>query len=860
MIGASLLLTITAWRFSEQQVENQSVARFERESAQVVELVVERLQKYELALWGGASAVQALGGEASLDEWRTFARTARIEREYPGIAGIGIIEPVPHENLASYLAAQRILRPDFMIHPTLEADEHYPITYIEPAEDNALAVGLDMAHETNRADGVARVRDSGLPQLAGPITLVQDERQTPGFLFFVPLYRGGEDESVEERRANFGGIVYAPFVVRELMAGTLSRERRHVGVRIDDGDETLYDEHVVGEPDYDPEPQYSETHDVQLYGRTWRFHIQSARSFRAAAASRQPLIVLIGGIFIDLLLLAFFIMLSGKNRSALTSNQELEQTIAQLEVMQDDLKATKTSLERRDGELQRQRAAAMEIAAEATVAQENAEQAEQRSKVVVESAPNAMIMVDEKGMIVLVNTETERIFGHAREELLGQPIELLIPKTKDEQSPTARSGLSEAPKPQRLGTTSELVGVRKDGSEFPLALGLNPIETSQGRYVLSAVVDLTERREAQRRFEQAVESAPNAMVMVNRSGQIVLVNAEAERIFGYDRDEMVGELVERLLPQHIVDGSPNASELFAVSSKKRVMGAGQQLYARRKDGSEFPAEIGLNPIETPDGRFVLSSIVDNTERKRILDQLENRTEEMEQLLYTVSHDLKSPLVTIQGFSELITEALERNDIEDAIDSAGRVSRATTTMAALIKDVLELSRVTRAEEEAEWVDIGALIADVAESLDSQFVAAEARLVINRAPPIIHTIARRVQQIFLNLVGNALKYGCDSPGSTIEIGYVQKPRHHEFYVRDHGPGIAPAHHEKVFMIFRRMTTDKEGTGLGLAIVMKAARSLGGQAWLESELGEGTTVRFSVAKNHFRRPNTRRENTDA
>ncbi|MFK8004153.1 MAG: ATP-binding protein [Polyangiales bacterium] len=377
---------------------------------------------------------------------------------------------------------------------------------------------------------------------------------------------------------------------------------------------------------------------------------------------------------------------------------------------------------------------------------------------------------------------------------------------------------------------------------------------------MSAVVDLTERRDAQRRFEQAVESAPNAMVMVNRSGQIVLVNAEAERIFGYDRDEMLGELVERLLPQHLVDGKPNASELFAVSSKKRLMGAGQQLFARRKDGSEFPAEIGLNPIETPDGRFVLSSIVDNTERKRILDQLENRTLEMEELLYTVSHDLKSPLVTIQGFSQLVTEALERNDIEDAIDSAGRVSRATTAMAELIKDVLELSRVTRAEEEAEWVDIGALVAGVADSLDSQFVAADARLVINTALPRVHTIARRVQQIFLNLLGNALKYGCDRPASTIEIGYLKKPRHHEFYVRDHGPGIAPVHHEKVFAIFRRMTKDKEGSGLGLAIVMKAARSLGGQAWLESELGEGTTVRFSVAKKHFARTNTSQENLDA
>ncbi|MFT5356262.1 MAG: PAS domain S-box-containing protein [Polyangiales bacterium] len=845
-VGASLLLTIAAWHLSNRQVERQSLARFQQEASAVIELVVERLRKYELALWSGASAVQAMGGDVSLEEWRTYAGPSRLERDYPAITGIGVIRRVPSDGLESYVAEQRILRPDFRVHPTTQAEEHFPITYIEPAAGNEAAVGLDMTHEADRYGGVMRVRDTGTPQLAGPIALVQDARNTPGFFLFVPFYRGPH-ESVEDRRTNFAGIVYASFVVRELMAPSPSpsREGRHLGIRIDDGAETLYNEHVDGEVDYDPDPQYEETHQVRLYGLTWNFHVQSSHSFRAAVASSQPLIVLAGGIIIDLLLLALFLLMTSKSGSILASNRELQRTVSQFSDAQGALELTTSTLEARDLELQRQRRAALNIAADARAAQEKAEEAEHRSTVVVESAPNAMVMVDNTGTIVLVNAETERIFGYQREEMLGQTIELLIPNRYHDGHPDVRDQFFESPEARAMGARQDTFGLHKNGTEFPVEIGLNPIDTPRGRFVLSSVVDIT-GRDAQRRFEQAVESAPNAMVMMDESGRIVLVNAEAERIFGYTRNEMLGELVDRLVPERFTEGDANAPKSFFVSSSARAIGVGQELFARRKDGSEFPVEIRLNPIETPEGRFVLSSIVDNTQQKRMIDQLENRTEEMEQLLYTVSHDLKSPLVTIQGFSSMIVEALERDDVEDARDSAKRVSRATKTMAALINDVLALSRVARASETEEWVNIAGLVADVALSLDAQFTKADARLVVATSLPRIRTISSRVQQIFLNLIGNALKYGCQNPGASIEVGCVDAPRHHRFYVRDHGPGIAAANHQKAFIIFRRLSKKKEGSGLGLAIVMKAARSLGGQAWIKSELGEGATFWFSVAKN--------------
>lgn len=316
IVIASLVLTLSAWYISKQSIDEKIALQFDRQAKQLVELVSERMKKYEDGLWGGVSAIQTNGGDISYKDWKTFSHSLRIEDKYPGINGIGVIHYVAPEKMDAYLAEQRKDRPDYALHPTHQKNEFWPITYIEPVETNAKAVGLDMAHEKNRYTAALKARDTGKAQITGPIVLVQDKEKTPGFLFYAPFYRGGIYNTKEERREHFTGMVYAPFVVKKLMEGTLQKEKRRVSIKIMDGEEVLYDEHIKENTDYDTNHLYSKRFELDLYGRNWVFDVRSTKSFREATENNQPMLILIGGIIIDTLLLTLFILLANSNQRA----------------------------------------------------------------------------------------------------------------------------------------------------------------------------------------------------------------------------------------------------------------------------------------------------------------------------------------------------------------------------------------------------------------------------------------------------------------------------------------------------------------------------------------------------------------
>jgi PAS domain S-box-containing protein len=236
-------------------------------------------------------------------------------------------------------------------------------------------------------------------------------------------------------------------------------------------------------------------------------------------------------------------------------------------------------------------------------------------RLAVESAPNAIVMVDGAGVITLVNRQTELLFGYDRNDLLGQAVELLVPERYRPRHPGHRELFSRQPTTRAMGAGRDLYGLRKDGSEVPIEIGLNPIQTNEGSFVMASIIDITERKRAEEQFRQVIEGAPNGMVMVDPEGSIVLVNAQMEKLFGYGREELLGQPIEMLVPFRFRTNHPDHRKGFMAHPTARPMGSGRDLFGVRKDKSEFPVEIGLNPIQTEKGKMVLGTIVDITERK-----------------------------------------------------------------------------------------------------------------------------------------------------------------------------------------------------------------------------------------------------
>jgi PAS domain S-box-containing protein len=262
------------------------------------------------------------------------------------------------------------------------------------------------------------------------------------------------------------------------------------------------------------------------------------------------------------------------------------------------------------------------------------ETAEARYRGLLEAAPDGMVVVDQSGSIVLLNAQAEKQFGYRRDELLGQKVTNIIPKGFAERliadgTRTAAEALA-----QQIGTGIELNALRKDGSEFPIEIMLSTLENAEGILVTAAIRNITVRKDAERhlaqmeaRYRGLMEAAPDGMVVVNKDGEIVLLNAQAEKQFGYRRDELLGQKVTNIIPKGfaerlIADGTRTAAEALA-----QQIGTGIELNALRKDGSEFPIEIMLSPLENAEGILVTAAIRNITVRKdaeRHLAQMESR--------------------------------------------------------------------------------------------------------------------------------------------------------------------------------------------------------------------------------------------
>ncbi|MFI3156814.1 MAG: PAS domain S-box protein [Methylococcaceae bacterium] len=290
-----------------------------------------------------------------------------------------------------------------------------------------------------------------------------------------------------------------------------------------------------------------------------------------------------------------------------------------------------------------------------------------RFRRVIESVPNAIILVGQDGRIALVNAQAEKLFGYSREELLGQPVEMLVPERFRGKHPDYRRSFFANPSVRPMGAGRELHGLRKDGREFPVEIGLNPIQSDEAALVLTSIIDITERKRAEERFRRVVESAPNAIILVAQDGRISLVNAQTEKLFGYSREELLGQPVEMLVPERFRSLHSGDRAAFFANPTVRAMGVGRDLYGLHKDGREISLEIGLNPIQSEEGVLVLTSIIDITERKQAEESIRRVLQEIQE---TVDILAASTSNILSAASQVAAGSVE---------TATAVSQTTTTV-------------------------------------------------------------------------------------------------------------------------------------------------------------------------------------
>jgi len=464
-------------------------------------------------------------------------------------------------------------------------------------------------------------------------------------------------------------------------------------------------------------------------------------------------------------------------------------------------------------------------------------------RAIVESSPNAIVLVDRRRQIMLVNRKAEELFGFQRHELIDQPIEVLLPQRYRSAHPGLVQAFFSHPEARAMGSGRELFALRKDGTEIPVEIGLSPISAPDGLLTLASIIDITERKRAQERFQLVVEAAPNAMVMVDGQRRICLVNRRAEELFGHERDALIGEPIETLVPARYRQAHPDHVRGFSARPEARPMGAGRELHGMRKDGSEVPIEIGLNPLETAEGRFVLASIIDITERKRNEDELRRSNAELEQFAYVASHDLQEPLRMVANYTELLAQRY-RGKLDDRADKyIHYASDGARRMQRLVADLLSYSRVGSQGKPLVPVDSGKVLSSVMQSLQRLIRETGATVVHGELPPVL---ADEVQlhQLLQNLLSNAIKFRGNEP-PRIAVDASPQGARWQFSVADNGIGLDMQYGERIFQMFQRLHElgKYEGSGIGLAIAKRIVERHGGVIRVESAPGAGTTFFFTL-----------------
>lgn len=823
LVFTGLLLTYLAWHYVRQDAQGIADERFQSRVIQIKSAIQDRMLAYEHVLRGGAGLFNA-SNHVSRKEWHDYVSSLSLNEYYPGIQGLGFSKWIRPAELPGHIAQIRSEGyADYVVRPEGKRDQYNSIIFLEPFDArNKRAFGFDMFSEATRRLAMERARDSGKTSITAKVKLLQEttENVQSGFLMYLPVYRGAKPENAAQRKAALLGFVYSPFRMNDLMQGVLGKAAPDIALEIYDGMGIAADTQMYSSNRNDSKrvALFSDMREISINGHEWTLKFDSLPAFEAEVISQTPRIVAISGLVLSVLLSLLL------------------------------------------WSLLRTRSRALEMAREMTL---SLRESEERFRSVVDTVIDGIIVISEHGIIETCNASARRIFGYSAAEMIGNNIKMLMPEPYHSQHDGYLDHYLKTGEARIIGIGREVVGLRKDGSTFPLELSVSELHMGTLRKFTGMVHDITERKHAEdelretMRLQHAIlESASHAIISTAVDGTILSFNPAAEKMLGYAATELIGKATPGIfhLPGEVVAQAKKISEelgkniepgfeVFVAKSRQGVMDENEWTYVR-KDGSSLPVLLSVTAQrdEHNDITGFLGIASDISERKKI-DRMKN------EFVSTVSHELRTPLTSIRGSLGLVAGGIAGEISAQAKSLIDIAYKNSERLVRLINDILDVEKIESGNMDLELKPQD-LMSLIDQSIEANRSYGDTYGVSFKVTEAMHGTQvnvdhDRLMQVMANLLSNAAKF---SPANgEVEIAVRQGKRGVRVMVMDKGSGIPEAFHDRIFQKFSQAdssdTRQKGGTGLGLSISKAIIEKMGGEIGFESTAGSGTVFYFEL-----------------
>lgn len=737
-------------------------------------------------------------------------------------------------------------------------DPAFHVRWVVPLKGNERTVNLNLAFEDRRRVALERARDMRIPTLTRVIDLIQGGK---GFLSYIPIFR---DEK-------FNGFILGVFRTQALFQAFLGETRREgFSVTIYDGDTEIYSNKLT---DKKLEAEWAKEMQLEIRGVAWRVRAWPATKLLNEMQSSLPILVLFSGLTVALLL-GIVVM---NMQSARVRDEQVEAVNHEL----------RTHVFKQSQ-------------AEITIRRNEAQLAS-----VLETAADAILTIDSKGIILTMNRTAEGMFGWEADQVIGQNVSMLMPNPQRDEHDGYLSRYMETGEAQIIGSTRELRGLRSDGSEFPMELSVSEVDINGTCTFTGIVRDISERKLAEITLEKQIKSTESLADHLKMASDIAISfggTLEPEELFQIVVDEIRKAIPCTRCVIASIDRETLKLDYWGISSDiemrplakeqdpERIELFLREVYETKQpkkipDLRDFPIwDIDRDPnrdlrshlcvpivqndqaighislVSTDVAAFThdqvhlltsvaghLGSAIQNSKLHKEVaqraEELARSNAELSQFTYVASHDLQEPLRMVTSYTELLAHRYREKLDADALEFIDFASDGARRMQSLINDLLQFSRVDRKGKELEPTDCEATLDQILENLK---ISIEESGAIVTSDPLPMIMADRTQlgQLFQNLIGNAIKFRNEDP-PRVHVSVTCTSKEWVFSIQDNGIGIEPEYKDRIFHLFQRLHTREEfsGTGIGLAICKKIVERHGGKIWVESEPNKGCTFNFTI-----------------